>query len=101
MSIKINTNASAQLIQMFSAPSLSLAKQTRTSEKNRLLIIGMMITQQVANYVSRQYHLYMYLVGHLFTLFQKGSQMASVICKVSSVGRKFLIDNLCKHWVEI
>lgn len=86
MSIKINTNASAQLIQMFLVPSSSLAKQNRTSEKkNRLLIIEMIITQQVANYVSRQYQLYMYLVGHLFTLFQKGSQVALVICKVSSV----------------
>lgn len=46
----------------------------------------MMITQQVADYVCRQYHLYIYLVGHLSNVFQKGFQVASVISKVYSVG---------------
>lgn len=59
----------------------------------------MIIIQQVANYVSRQYQLYVYLVGHLFTLFQKGSQVALVICKVSSVCVKEIL-NLCKRWIE-
>ena len=61
----------------------------------------MIITQQVANYVSLQYHLCIYLTGHVFNLFQKGFQTASVISKVYSVGCKgFLTDNLYECWVE-
>lgn len=61
----------------------------------------MMITQQVADYVCRQYHLYIYLVGHLSNVFQKGFQVASVISKVYSVGwKEFLTDNLFECWVE-
>ena len=80
-SIKINTNASAQLIQMFLALSLSLANRIEEVKKP-LLIIKMIVTQQVANYVSRQFHLYIYLVRHL-NLFQTGFQVVSVISQLS------------------
>lgn len=66
---------------MLLALALSLANRTEEVKKT-LLIIKMIVTQQVAKYVSRQFHLYIYLVRHL-NLFQKGFQVASVISQVS------------------